>query len=679
MNKKIFLSLLLVLLIAVSVSAVSAEAIDDAVLEDSAIDDVVLEDSAVDDVAAVEEPIAEDSNILTDDPVDPPAPTYTADAIEIQTLIDNAENGGTVNLENKTYNVGEKLYTLNKKLTINGNGATIAASGAIQGDTDALFTAKQAGTTFNGITFINTDGHKNYGEPVSGYAIQMAIENGTVNNCKFIDWNSGVYGKGAAFCTISNSYFNGSSWEVTGAGKNEKGTKAINLMGSHDINVTGCTFEGQVLDGISIASNSGNNIMTNNIFIENVYAIYFGGKSTQGCVIANNTFIRCGYCPDVSEAINKKVTVLSTQKACSGFIIADNDIEAVAGTTFIKMESGNTAHGYPSEIGDINITGNTLTVAEGAIPSTITFIHILSNAGPLSPYAPIAITGNNIAAGITPVFVWYADWDSGNDIVIGAAEPVPTILTITDVNPDEKFVVVKLTQINGSALAGVEISYMINGLGDPIIVDTDEEGLCNISLVANCTVDFAYAGGLISGVNYAPSTTGLHFVLTRNITQTVIEVHNHTVYVNASSGDVVAEPEIVYVPQYVEVPTYIEVLKNNTVYVNNTVEVEKVVTKTVTKTISPKATALTVPKKTYKAKKTKKITATLKSGGKALAGQKVTFFINGKKITKTTNKKGVATATVKISKKGTYHFTAYFAGNNNYKSISKAGKLIVKK
>ena len=175
MNKKIFLSLLLVLLIAVSVSAVSAEAIDDAVLEDSAIDDVVLEDSAVDDVAAVEEPIAEDSNILTDDPVDPPAPTYTADAIEIQTLIDNAENGGTVNLENKTYNVGEKLYTLNKKLTINGNGATIAASGAIQGDTDALFTAKQAGTTFNGITFINTDGHKNYGEPVSGYAIQMAI------------------------------------------------------------------------------------------------------------------------------------------------------------------------------------------------------------------------------------------------------------------------------------------------------------------------------------------------------------------------------------------------------------------------------------------------------------------------------------------------------------------------
>ena len=372
MNKKIIMSLLLVLLVAISVSAVSAEAIDEAVS-----DEIISEDAVVDEVASepiVDEVASEDA--VVEDLADSEDPTLTdsADATEIQGLIDTTEEGGTINLDTgRTYQVEDKQFTLNKKVTINGNGATIAGSGAAQGGSGAVFIAKAAGIGFNGITFLNTDGHKDYGQGVAGYAIELAIENGTVDNCNFWDWNSGIYGRGAAFCTISNSNFTGSSDLVTGKGKGEKGTKAINLMGSHDITVKGCRFIGQVLDGISIASNSGNNIMTDNYFEENVYAIYFGGASTAGCVIANNSFIRCGYCPDVDEAANKGVTVISTQKACNGFIIADNTIEALSKTTFMIMESGNTAHGYPSKIGDINITGNTIKAAEGASPESITF------------------------------------------------------------------------------------------------------------------------------------------------------------------------------------------------------------------------------------------------------------------------------------------------------------------
>ena len=87
-----------------------------------------------------------------------------------------------------------------------------------------------------------------------------------------------------------------------------------------------------------------------------------------------------------------------------------------------------------------------------------------------------------------------------------------------------------------------------------------------------------------------------------------------------------------------------------------------------------------VAKKTYKASaKTKKLTATLKnSKGKALAGKKVVFTVNGKKYTATTNSKGVATVKVSITKKGTYKVTATFAGDKTYKKATRTNKLVIK-
>ena len=90
--------------------------------------------------------------------------------------------------------------------------------------------------------------------------------------------------------------------------------------------------------------------------------------------------------------------------------------------------------------------------------------------------------------------------------------------------------------------------------------------------------------------------------------------------------------------------------------------------------------SLTVPAKTYKASaKTKTITATFKSAsGKAVNGKKITFTVNGKTYTATTDSNGVAKVNVSLSKKGTYSFTAKFAGNNMYAAISKSGKLTLK-
>lgn len=105
----------------------------------------------------------------------------------------------------------------------------------------------------------------------------------------------------------------------------------------------------------------------------------------------------------------------------------------------------------------------------------------------------------------------------------------------------------------------------------------------------------------------------------------------------------------------------------------------KAVTKSATLTIKPLASSLTLKKYTYKkSSKSKKLKATLKSGTKVLKNKKVSFKVNGKTYSAKTNSKGIATVTIKLTKKGTFKYTAKFAGDNVYKAISKSNKVVIK-
>lgn len=97
-------------------------------------------------------------------------------------------------------------------------------------------------------------------------------------------------------------------------------------------------------------------------------------------------------------------------------------------------------------------------------------------------------------------------------------------------------------------------------------------------------------------------------------------------------------------------------------------------------TVKKKKLKLTVPKKTYKASaKTKKLTATLKNRkNKVISCKKVEFKVNGKKYSAKTNKKGIATVNVKITKKKTYTVTTTFSGDKSYYKVTKTSKLIIK-
>ncbi|WP_158499620.1 Ig-like domain-containing protein [Methanobrevibacter olleyae] len=96
--------------------------------------------------------------------------------------------------------------------------------------------------------------------------------------------------------------------------------------------------------------------------------------------------------------------------------------------------------------------------------------------------------------------------------------------------------------------------------------------------------------------------------------------------------------------------------------------------------LNKEKTKITAPKKTFKkSAKTKKVVITLKnSKGKAIAKKKVTLIVNKKKYTVKTNKKGKASIKVKLTKKGTFKYTVKFAGDSQYKSVKKAGKIRIK-
>ncbi len=97
-------------------------------------------------------------------------------------------------------------------------------------------------------------------------------------------------------------------------------------------------------------------------------------------------------------------------------------------------------------------------------------------------------------------------------------------------------------------------------------------------------------------------------------------------------------------------------------------------------TVKKQTAKLTTSDASYKASaKTKTLKATFKSAkGNPIAGKKVTFTVNGKKYTATTDSKGVAKVKVSLSKKGTYNFTVKYAGDNTYAAVTAKGKLTIK-
>lgn len=601
-NKKILLSIFLVVLIALSVSSVSAE---------TAADDIVAAEDT--DALAIE-----DVDLLAADPVLPT--TNTSDAI--QTAVDVAGDGGIVDLSNyASYNITNNTITVSKdNLVIKGNGTTTIYG---YGDGNGIFDVKSKGVTIQGLTFVDTNPKNNltYNGNAAGWGIQFAgsvAEGGIVDNCVFHDFNQAVVVSSCNNITVKNSKFNGgyATKLINDPTVNkEKGSKVISVMGSFYTNILNNTFEGKVLDAISIAGGSGDAKILNNTFKDNVYSIFFGGASTDGTFITGNTFTNCG---SFDDGVHKwdAFPVISIQKASSGVFISNNTFDVIDNNWLIAAEQGNTAHGYPSTLGNINVTKNIVRkYNDNVVTSGVTLLHILCRSGSLNPYAEIAVNGNDVAEGVKTLVVWCNDWGnefaSPSNIVIPKAALVQTQIAISSIDGTKITGILK--DISGKGIDGAVLTYSINN-GTAVNLTTDDNGV------------FIINGE--SGKNVAIS-----FAATDKFA--------------ASASSIILPAEVV-----------------------------KTVTKTVT--VSKKSVTLKAPNAKFKVKKVKKVMITLKSGKKALAKKKVTIHVNGKAFTAKTNSKGIALIKVKLTKKGIYSYVASFAGDNTYNSGLKAGKIVVK-
>lgn len=195
------------------------------------------------------------------------------------------------------------------------------------------------------------------------------------------------------------------------------------------------------------------------------------------------------------------------------------------------------------------------------------------------------------------------------------------------------FIIKKATFINAKSISVV---YQNNAKWTITLVDADNKPVTNV-----------YISVSVNGKNYKAKTN--------------------------SNGKAVVTIPAKFVPKtYATKITFAGTTYYDNDYVNSL--------KFTVKKATPK---LTAKKKTFKVKKSKKYTVTLKTNkNKSLNKVKVTLTIKAKgkkiKITRTT-KNGKATFNLKkLTKKGGYTALVKFAGNKYYKAVSKKARIIVK-
>lgn len=304
-----------------------------------------------------------------------------------------------------------------------------------------------------------------------------------------------------------------------------------------------------------------------------------------------------------------------------------------------------------------------------------------------------------------------------NEVPVPVPVPVPVTVngTIALATEDGKSIIATLTDSDGKAIADAELTISVNG--QESTVKTDANGKATVDVEGNTTVVATYkdannltATGYMNLVVIVNETIiNETIIVIPNRTETVIDYQNMTTTVVASADGRIGEYFTVVLRDdkgnaLADKP--IKIGFNGRVYDRVTdengsaklqinlgykgtytfaigflgddnytgaFEVAKI-------TVNLQTPKLSTSSKTYKASaKTKALTATLKTvNGNGISNKKVSFTVNGKTYSGTTNDKGVATVKVSLSTKGTYSFTAKFAGDDQFAKVTANGKLTIK-
>lgn len=442
----------------------------------------------------------------------------------------------------------------------------------------------------------------------------------------------------------------------------------------------------------------------------------------------DKSFINCtfvGSAIDTNENINKltDVDIHATRSSYINFTncrFIDYDIEGSSLLNAYRYSQVNFFNCTFENITAKSIVNNTKgwTLQDGINFYDCTFtdvnvkgiVDVPTNTNPVERYRIEGCTGVESFDTVT---------EDGRDFVNTTQSRTETVL-VTDID-GEGNLLINLTDKDGNALAEYEVLISING-GEPVPYALDENGTLSIALsdLTEATGKIDITVSFEEDDDYKGASESINAVLVVN---TVTEVINNTIieYVNKTlestsiaasaltatakvsktlsvtlkdaSGKAIANKVITYSINGVTktaktnangiIKISVNQAKAGTYYYSLCFlgdDDYKSVFKSVKVTVNKQSTKAVFKAKTFKVKaKTKKVSFTLKDAkGKAIKGKKITVKVNGKTYTAKTNAKGVATVSLKLTKKGKYTATAKFAGDTTYKAITKKAKITLK-
>ena len=289
------------------------------------------------------------------------------------------------------------------------------------------------------------------------------------------------------------------------------------------------------------------------------------------------------------------------------------------GDTAVVAESINSSNPFVIDVPHISIDNNNFTsINDDVIANSITILRLNSERSILAPNNDIVISNNSLESGMNPFEFNVIDISSGNDVRI----PVGG----------------NLQERQSSVIVCGDMYTKAVSSADPRtgeyfnVALKDSEG----NVLANKPIKIGFNGKIYNKTTNASGEARLQINLPKKGTYT---------FAISFLGDD-------------EYNASFEVVK---------IVVEAQVPKLTTSNVKFKLNA-----------KSKTISASFKSmKGTAVSGKKISFTVNGKTYSTTTNSKGIASIKVSLNKKGTYKFTVKFLGDNTFAAVSKFTKVVI--
>ena len=352
--------------------------------------------------------------------------------------------------------------------------------------------------------------------------------------------------------------------------------------------------------------------------INGVSDLKFENAFSQGLILIDNITYVSNSANDENKSDNNSTPVVTS-------------VSVVSSEVGVVVISVNDINGTPvSGVNVIYTINNGEAITESSDGNGQVIVSGLS--GEVTVYASFSGNANYSSSNNTGIFNFTTSSEtnttnntSGNTT---GDNSTPVVTSVSVVSSEVGVVVISVNDINGTPVSGVNVIYTINN-GEAITESSDGNGQVIVSgLSGEVTVYASFSGN----ANYSSSNnTGIFNFTTSSETNTT----------NNTSG--------------------------NTTGDNSTPVVTKVDTKI----------SATVVKMVYNTGKA--MTITLKdNNGKPIANAKITIILNGKTITKNTDKNGQAKLTISLVPK-TYTAKVSYTGDETYKGSSTTAKIVVTK